>query len=91
MKQVNTWGQYLRWLSRERLAWHVQAQVFVLVGLRRDVQGAGHACSHHCARQAMQRGMVKFGPAMRRWLSGPKTDFPPGWKGPRQPWRLNYL
>lgn len=89
--QINTWTQYVRWVARNNLGWHPQAQRFVRWAVVGETTGAGHARSHFCAKKAMERKMVRFGPSMRRWLSRPVADFPPGWKGSRESWRLSYL
>jgi hypothetical protein len=90
MQQINTWPQYERWLVRKNLAWHCQAGRFVKWAKSGETQGAGHARSHYCARRAMDGGL-RFGRAMRRWLSSPVTNFPPGWRGPREPGGLDYI
>lgn len=91
IKQINTWNQYKRWLKRANLGWHVQSQRFAHWPLYGESTGIFNAESHSCARAAMKSNGVRFGRAMRRWLAETKTEFPPGWTGPRELRLLKYL
>jgi len=84
-KQINTWRQYQRFLSREGLLWHMNSNRFV----RCDTQGTASGESHYRAKKVMHgtRGArAIFGPAMRRWLSSPPTDYPPGYQHCKRKW-----
>ncbi len=91
MKQINTWNGYIRFLDKNNLGYHTSGQ-FVRWTKNGPNTGVFSAASHGCAREAAMQGYAIFGPAMRRWLNiTPLREFPPGWSGGREPWRLMFL